>query len=273
MNRLLKVLLAPLLILVLISTTIYVGLLRGGAVDNVVVNVTENEVIRADLARAFVDVIIEGDSGLIGALIRKNREQVDQVVAQTFAKPAQREQLGQAAQQWVDAMLNGDAVVTLDPKPLYRPIYAAIEELLPILNFSEADLDALEPVVLGADEPLPDLRVLRTAALGGMSLFALWLLLALALYRRTKARALRTLGLQAGTIGLFGLIIVVTLPRVLAMLAGDATAQALTRTLLVEIASVGVWLMLAVTISGVLGVVLSRPRERTVAGEGAPDAQ
>jgi hypothetical protein len=273
MNRLIRVLLAPLLVLALVSSTFYLGLIRPGAAEGLITSITANDTIRAEVASAFVDVIIEDEAGVIGALIRNNRQQVEAVVAETFADPAQREQLGRVAQQWLDAMLAGEVIVTLDPRPLYRPIYAAIGELLPILNFTEKDLAELDPVVLGADEPLPDLRVIRTIALVGTALWLLWLLLAAVLLRRVGRPALRTLGWQLTTIGMIGLVIVLALPRLLGSMAGDATAQVLARTVLLEITSVGVWLSLLVAVVGVAALVRSRSGERVLTSESSPDTE
>lgn len=276
MNRLLKVLLAPLLVLALFSSTVYVGMLRPGATKHLVATITETDAVRAQVARAFVDVIIEDEPGLIGALITTNREQVDAIVAETFADPKQREQLGIAAQKWVDAMLNGEPVVSLDPRPLYRPIYAALQDLLPLLDFTEKDLNALDPIILGVDEPLPDLRVVRNIAIVGTALWLLWLLLAAILIRRVGRRGWKTVGIQMSTIGAVALAIVIAAPRLLASMAGDATAQALARTALVEITSVGLWLTLVVTVVGAAAWVYgnrSDSGEGVLTSEGTTDTQ
>jgi hypothetical protein len=72
---------------------------------------------------------------------------------------------------------------------------------------------------------------------------------------------------------MIGLVIVLALPRLLGSMAGDATAQVLARTVLLEITSVGVWLSLLVAVVGVAALVRSRSGERVLTSESSPDTE
>lgn len=282
MNRLIKILLAPILVLAMIGSTVYLGVIRGGAMTVIVNGMTADESVRATMASAFVDTLVEDETGVIGILIDRNREQVEQTVADTLAQPEQRQQLAQSAQQWIDAMLAGDRVVEVDSRPLFRPIYRAVGELLPILQFTEKDIAELDPIVLGADEPLPDLRPVRNAAGVGLLLWLVWLALAAALLRRGGRRAAGSIAWQMLSIGTVGLLIILSVPRLLASLAGEASSQALVRTVLTSLTAPGAWMASVLIISG-LGLLFYRrgrpdagddvSGEGVLPGEGAADTQ
>ena len=284
MNRLLKVLMAPLLVIALLGTAVFLGLTRPGAISHAMDSVVSQSAGREALARAFVDVMVDEEAAIIGVLISKNRDEVEAIVAEVLGQPQQREQLGAAAQEWIDAMLRGDAIVEIDPRPLFRPIYTAVDQLLPLLNLGEEQLADLEPLVLGADDPLPDLRLVRNLTWAAMATWLLWLLLGYALLRRTSRRAWHTIGVQLLSVGMGMALVVFAAPRLISRLADDAQMRELTDTLLSSLSQPGLLLGGLAAISGTLILVMSRRApagsgERAVSGEGAlagesaPDSQ
>jgi hypothetical protein len=278
MTRLIKVVMPLLLILGLIGTTFYVGLFRPAAAKSIVTSMTSNDLVRTQMAEAFVDVMAKDGGPIVSLLIRSNREQVIEVVAAIFASPEQQEQLGAVAQQLIDGLLAGEPEISLDPRPLFRPLYAAIGEILPLFKQGEEELAELDPIILGEGDPLPDLGIFKTLSLIFISLWLIWFLLGLVLLRRIGHRAYHTLGWQALSIGLISTIIVIALPRLIAATAGDTAAQALAQTALLAISAAGIWISLALAIAGLALIVKSRQRnsvskESAVTSEGPPDSQ
>lgn len=276
MNIFLKVLMAPLLVLALFGSTLYFGLLRPGAVDHIVMNLTDNDTVRTQLAGSFVDTIINDESDVIAVLIKKNKEVVVSVVAEVLAGEEQRKELAATAQQFMNGLLAGQTTVTVDVRPVFRPLYAGIQEILPSLDSQE--IEDLEPMVLGEDEPLPDLGILRTIALTLTFAWVLWLLVVGILFRRVGKRAWHTVGWHALTIGVMSVLVVVAVPRVISSLISDATGKALAQTMLTSVSAAGLWLGLVLAIAGVVLVVRSRRtqsplRESVLASEGATNSQ
>jgi hypothetical protein len=269
MTRLIKVVMPLLLIFALVGTTFYTGLFRPDAAKSIVTTMTSNELVRTQMAEAFVDVMADDGGQIVSLLIRTNREQVIEVVTAIFGLPEQREQLGRVAQQLMDGLLAGQPQVALDPRPLFRPLYAAIAEVLPLFTQGEEELAKLDPIVLGEGDPLPDLGILKTLSLIFMSFWLIWFLLGWVLLRRVGDRAYRTLGWQAVSIGVVSTVTVIALPRVIASSAGDAAARALARTALLAISAAGIWISLALALAGVILILKGRRSPTSELNEGA----
>lgn len=257
----LKFLLAPLLLLAIITTSLYVGIARPGAVGSMTAKFISKESVRQELARQLVDQLVKSDNTMVKALLTTDRPKAEAAIAKSLSEEQEQRDISAAAERISTALFTGKSEVTLDPKPIYRPIYQGIDAVFPILKLEESQLGNLDPIEIGKDQPLPNLGPVRTGLMLLLLLWPLWLALAF-LYGRRKPRtvAIQTL-VVAGASLLFTLII----PVIFSAVVSNPLQRTLIGVVLTHLASAAMWISLILVIAST--AVLLLIRKRIVAGQ------
>lgn len=258
--------LAPLLLLSLIATSLYLGLARPGAGRALASEVMTSEVVRQDLASALLDQLESSDNTLLTALISTDRPKAEAAVAQSLNDPLEQQQIGDAVETLVSAMFSGKSSVEIDSTPIYRPIYQGLDAVFPALKLSNS-LDDLDPIVVGAENPLPDLRVIRTLLLFGLLLWPIWLLLVALYIRRHRRAGWRLVAIHTLVIAGVSTVMTFAAPIALQALVSDPIQKVLVATLTGQLTFAALWLSLVLVIAATVTLLLTR--ERTMTGQSA----
>lgn len=269
--KLVRFLLAPLLLVALVTSSLYIGVARPGATSALTHKLLQNEPVRDDLARALMDQLIKSDQGLLSGLLLSNRPKAEASISKSLGEPQEQKEIADAAEQFVGAIFSGAPSVSVDPKPIYRPIYKALDEIFPGLNLSQTNLNDLDPIVVGDEEPLMNLHNVRLLLAWSLLLWPIWLVLGWLYVRRSGRRALRSVALQTLIVSAISILVTLLAPILFAQLATSALGQVIARVATAQLASGA--LLASLVLAAASAAVLLLTRERVVPGEGAAKSE
>lgn len=257
---------APLLLLALVCTSLYVGLARPGAGKAFAQEVVTSKEVRDDAASALVDQLADSDNVLLTALLSSNRTKAEAAISRSLSEPLEQQQIGDAVEALVSAIFTGKPSVEIDSTPIYRPIYQALDAIFPALDLSKT-LSDLDPIVIGKDSPLPDLSLLRLLLMLGLLLWPIWLLLVGIYVRRNGRDGWRLVAIHTLVIAGVSTLLTFAAPALLQAAVSEPIQKLLVGAIMGKLTFSALWISLALVIASTVTLLLTR--ERVVASEGA----
>lgn len=266
---------APLLVLALVLTSLYVGLARPGAGKALTLKLLSSEQVRADMATSLVDQLVDSDDLLLKALLLNNRDKAESTIAQSLATEQEQREISDAVETLINALFTGKKTVEVDPTPIYRPIYDALDAIFPTLKLGETGMKDIEPITLGSDSPLPDLAWLRSMLTASLALWPLLFLLGYLYIRRYGRRGAVTLSVQTAVVGSVAILVTLIAPVLLKSLASDPLLQTVTGTAISQLGFAALLISLILTIAAIVTLLLARrlARKSVVASQSTTQSE
>lgn len=250
---------APVLLLALIATSLYLGLARPGAGQALASQVIASDEVRIGVARTLVDQLVSTDNSLLTALLTSDRAKAESAIARSLSDPLEQQQIATAIETLRLAAFTGKASVEIDSTPIYRPIYQGLDAVFPALNLTE-NLDDLDPIVIGKDSPLPNLRVLSTLLMAGLLFWPLWILLSFLYIRRNQREGWRLVAIQTLVISGLSTLVTFFVPMLLQGVVTDPIRKVLVRIAMSQLTFAALWISLALVIASTITLLLTRER-------------
>lgn len=263
----LKFILSPLLLLAIIFASLYYGIARPGAVSSATSRFMSEEAVQKQLATKLVDQLVESDNILVKALLTADRPKAEAAITRSLSNADEQRDIAKAAEAVSAAMFAGKPSIELDAKPIYRPIYRGIDAVFPALKLEQTQLQNLEPIKIGTEQPLPDLGPIRTGLTFLLFLWPLWIGLAIYFGRRKP----RTLAIQTLVVSALSLVIVLIVPAAISAIVADPLQHALVYVVLSNLVTAALWISLLLVIISTAALLLIR--KRVMAGQGAAQSE
>lgn len=253
-----RFLLPPLLVMALIATSLFVGLSRPGASKSLTLKLLSSETVRTDLASSLIDQLVDSDNLLLKALLTSNRDKAEQTIAASLATEQEKQEISDAVESLTNALFTGQSSVQLDPTPIYRPIYDALDAIFPALKLGETNLQDIEPVTLGSDTPLPNLRWVRTLLAASLILWPLLLLLAFLYVRHNGRNGRRTLALQTLVVAGISAVLTFGAPMLARAAGSDPLQQVLIGAAIGQLGLAALWISLLLVVLSTVVLLTNR---------------